>query len=60
MDVDVVLTADELALHRHVVCLIGVGISVESGNLRFRGVGGVRTEHGEPSVDDYSGFRMES
>ena len=56
MDADMVPAAEALALHGHVVCLTGAGMSVESGIRPFRGEGGLWTEHGEPPLDGYSRF----
>jgi len=56
VDADIVMAADALVRHRHVVCLTGAGMSVESGIRPFRGAGGLWTEHGEPPLDDYSRF----
>ena len=36
---------------KHVICLTGAGLSVESGIRPFRGPGGLWTEHGEPPMD---------
>src|SRR4030042_1437959 len=42
---------------RHVVALVGAGISVESGIPPFRGPGGLWTKFGEPDMLDYERFR---
>jgi len=42
---------------RHVVALVGAGISVESGIPPFRGPGGLWTKYGEPDMLDYERFR---
>ncbi len=42
---------------RHVVALVGAGISVESGVPPFRGPGGLWTKYGEPDMLDYDRFR---
>ncbi|MCZ6714001.1 MAG: hypothetical protein O7B29_08670 [Deltaproteobacteria bacterium] len=41
---------------KHVICLTGAGLSVESGIRPFRGPGGLWTEHGEPPMDGYQRF----
>ena len=41
---------------RHVVALVGAGISVESGIPPFRGPGGLWTKFGEPDFLDYERF----
>ena len=41
---------------KHVICLTGAGLSVESGIRPFRGPGGIWTEHGEPPMDGYQRF----
>jgi NAD-dependent deacetylase len=56
VDSDVIMAAEALVLHRHVICLTGAGMSVESGIRPFRGADGLWTEHGEPPLDDYSRF----
>ena len=40
----------------YVVCLVGAGISVESGIPPFRGTGGLWTRIGEPAMDGYQRF----
>jgi len=46
-----------IAASRHVVALVGAGLSVESGIPPFRGPGGLWTKHGEPDMLDYERFR---
>lgn len=46
-----------LATRRHVVCVTGAGMSVDSGIRPFRGPGGIWTEFGEPPLDDFDRFR---
>ena len=41
---------------RHVVALVGAGLSVESGIPPFRGPGGLWTKHGEPDMLGYERF----
>ncbi len=41
---------------KHVICLTGAGLSVESGIRPFRGPGGLWTEPGEPPMDGYQRF----
>ncbi|MFH1485064.1 MAG: NAD-dependent deacylase [Chloroflexota bacterium] len=41
---------------RHVVAVIGAGMSVESGIPPFRGPGGLWTKYGEPPMDGYQRF----
>ena len=38
---------------RHVVALVGAGLSAESGIPTFRGPDGLWTKHGEPDLRDY-------
>jgi NAD-dependent deacetylase len=42
---------------RHVVALVGAGLSVESGVPTFRGPGGMWTKYGEPDMRGYDRFR---
>jgi NAD-dependent deacetylase len=42
---------------RHVVALVGAGLSVESGIPPFRGPGGIWTRHGEPDMLGYERLR---
>ena len=49
--------ASALILHsRHLVALVGAGMSVESGVPPFRGPGGLWTRFGEPTNLSYQGF----
>ncbi len=41
---------------RHVVALVGAGLSAESGVPTFRGPEGLWTKHGEPDLRDYERF----
>ena len=41
---------------RHIVALVGAGISAESGVPTFRGPEGLWTKHGEPDLRDYERF----
>ncbi|MFQ5879020.1 MAG: NAD-dependent deacetylase [Dehalococcoidia bacterium] len=41
---------------KHVVALVGAGISVASGVPPFRGPGGLWTKYGEPGMDGYQRF----
>ena len=56
-------TADEAAqailAARHVVALVGAGLSAESGVPTFRGPEGLWTKHGEPDLRDYDRFRQD-
>ncbi len=49
--------ADLIAASRHVVALVGAGMSAESGIPTFRGKEGIWTKHGEPDLRDYDRFR---
>ena len=49
--------ADLLAQATYAVALAGAGMSKESGIRTFRGEGGLWTEHGEPPLNQYDGFR---
>jgi len=51
------LAVDLLARATHAVVLAGAGMSKESGIRTFRGEGGLWTEHGEPPLNQYDGFR---
>jgi NAD-dependent deacetylase len=42
---------------KHVVALVGAGMSAESGVPTFRGKDGIWTKHGEPDLRDYDRFR---
>ena len=54
-------TADKaasiVAAAKHVVALVGAGMSAESGVPTFRGKDGLWTKHGEPDLRDYDRFR---
>lgn len=41
---------------RHIVALVGAGLSVESGIPPFRGQGGLWTRFGEPPMNAFQGF----
>jgi NAD-dependent deacetylase len=45
-----------IAEARHVVALVGAGLSAESGIPTFRGPEGLWTKHGEPDLRDYECF----
>ena len=45
-----------IAASRHVVALVGAGLSAESGVPTFRGPEGLWTKHGEPDLRDYARF----
>ncbi len=45
-----------IAGSRHVVALVGAGLSVESGIPPFRGPGGLWTKYGEPDMRGYDRF----
>ena len=61
MSDDLAGVADEaaalIAASRHVVALVGAGMSAESGIPTFRGKEGIWTKHGEPDLRDYDRFR---
>ncbi len=44
---------------RHVVALVGAGLSAESGIPTFRGPEGLWTRHGEPDLRDYERFQQD-
>ncbi|MDO8614142.1 MAG: NAD-dependent deacylase [Dehalococcoidia bacterium] len=44
---------------RHVVALVGAGLSAESGVPTFRGPEGLWTKHGEPDLRDYERFAQD-
>jgi NAD-dependent deacetylase len=46
-----------IASSKHVVALVGAGLSAESGVPTFRGPDGLWTKHGEPDLRDYDRFR---
>ena len=48
--------AAAIASSRHVVALVGAGLSAESGIPTFRGPDGLWTKHGEPDLRDYERF----
>jgi NAD-dependent deacetylase len=51
--------ARTIAAARHVVALVGAGLSAESGVPTFRGPDGLWTKHGEPDLRDYDRFRQD-
>ena len=54
---EAILEAARLVLGaRHVVALVGAGLSVESGIPPFRGPGGLWTKYGEPDMLGYQRF----
>ena len=57
MDTEVERAARAIGSRRYIVCVTGAGMSVESGIRPFRGPGGIWTEYGEPSLDDFDRFR---
>ena len=56
LDASVALAANVIAASRHVVALVGAGLSAESGVPTFRGPEGLWTKHGEPDLRDYDRF----
>jgi NAD-dependent deacetylase len=48
--------AEIIASSKHVVALVGAGLSAESGIPTFRGPEGIWTKHGEPDLRDYERF----
>ena len=48
--------AQLLVESRHVVALVGAGLSAESGVPTFRGPGGLWTKLGEPGMNGYQEF----
>ena len=48
--------AQTIAGSKHVVALVGAGLSAESGIPTFRGPEGLWTKHGEPDLRDYERF----
>ncbi len=44
---------------RHVVALVGAGLSAESGIPTYRGSGGVWTRFGEPTIDGWELFQQD-
>jgi NAD-dependent deacetylase len=48
-----------IAQSKHVVALVGAGMSAESGVPTFRGRDGIWTKHGEPDLRDYDRFRQD-
>ncbi len=59
-DIDLEAAVDHAAraivAARHVVALVGAGLSAESGVPTFRGPEGLWTKHGEPDLRDYERF----
>jgi NAD-dependent deacetylase len=53
------LAAKVIASSRHVVALVGAGLSAESGIPTFRGPDGLWTKHGEPDLRDYERFALD-
>jgi NAD-dependent deacetylase len=56
MDDRIERAADLLVNARHVVALVGAGLSRESGIPTFRGEGGLWTRFGEPPMNQYQRF----
>ena len=54
LDHAIELAARLIALARHVVALVGAGLSAESGVPTFRGPEGLWTKHGEPDLRDFT------
>ncbi len=59
MDDSVRRAAALLAEARHVVALVGAGLSRESGIPTFRGEGGLWTRFGEPPMNQYQRFQAD-
>ena len=51
--------AQAIVAARHVVALVGAGLSAESGIPTFRGPEGLWTKHGEPDLRDYERFQQD-
>jgi NAD-dependent deacetylase len=49
-------TANVLSKASYVTCLVGAGLSAESGIPTYRGPGGLWTRFGEPPMNDYDRF----
>ncbi len=62
-DTELALAIEEAAraifAAKHVVALVGAGLSAESGIPTFRGPEGVWTKHGEPDLRDYDRFQQD-
>lgn len=56
LEASVEAAARIIAASRHVVALVGAGLSAESGIPTFRGPEGLWTKHGEPDLRDYERF----
>lgn len=53
---DIQDAADILSNASYVTCLVGAGLSAESGIPTYRGPGGLWTRFGEPPMNDYDRF----
>lgn len=56
LDLAVEQAARIIVKSRHLVALVGAGLSAESGVPTFRGPGGLWTKYGEPDFRDYDRF----
>ena len=56
LDAGIQRAAELLITAKHLVALVGAGMSVESGIPPFRGPGGLWTRYGEPTSLSYQGF----
>ena len=59
LDQSIVRTVEYIRKSRHVVSLVGAGLSAESGIPTFRGKGGIWTKFGEPTIDGWELFRRD-
>jgi NAD-dependent deacetylase len=57
LDEAILQAARAIATSKHVVALVGAGLSAESGVPTFRGPDGLWTKYGEPDFRDYDRFR---
>ena len=59
LDLAILRTAEFIRTSKHVVALVGAGLSAESGIPTYRGKDGIWTKFGEPTIDGWELFRRD-